>query len=534
MGKGKRTKINFEQEKELLKQRESIEKAKKRKSAIKTTIICALIVLLGLGSVFGSFGYVKLSENGFFARRNKVASSGEFDVSVSMMQYLFNTVVDTYETDYADYLDQIGLNTNADLKEQACSYSEDGGTWYDYFLDTTKTQVEELLILCEKAKKDGMELNENDKKYIDKNMTMFENAAEDNGQTLEEYLSDTYGSIVSIEDVRKCYELTVLATKYQNKYADTLSYTTEEIESYYNDNKAEFLSCSYLSQLISIPEDTEEEMVELYDNEAKLKAEEIAKSKTSDEFKEAVKEYLADTIVLENYSKEEKKTYVEEQLSYLEQQADYDVTTDSGEWLFSEDRKVGDTGVFKDEETGGYYVYYITAPAKKDTSDTKNARHILFSLDDYEDDEAKEKAETMLKEWLNGDRTEESFASLATLNTGDTGSIYTGGLYTDIRSGEMVDGFNSWVFDKKRKSGDTDVIETDYGWHVMYFVGDGHTAWQGDVVKKLRDNDYAEMLKKAKEDYDIKFKKNAIDDVEFIFIEETDDTTSEFSDYTEY
>ena len=531
MGKGKRTKNSFELEKELLKQQQELEK--KRKSTIKTTIISAIIILVGVAIIAGSFGYVKLSESGFFARQTKVISNGKYKVNASMMQYLFNTVVDTYETDYADYLDQIGLDINADLKDQPCTYSEnEEDSWYDYFLDATKTQVEELLILCEKAEEEGLNLTEADEKYIDKYINTFKTAAEDNGQTTQEYLTENYGSIVSIDDVRSCYELTVLATKYQNKYAKELSYTDQEIESYFDDNKSEFLSCSYLEQLIEndASKESSDGLVALSDNEAKLLAEKIAKSKTEDEFKKQVKNYLTDTLVLEGYTKKEKAEYAEEQLSYLEQEADYDVTTDSGEWLFDKDRKAGDTGVFKSPDGNGYYVYYVTAPAEKDLDNTKDVRHILFSLDDYDEKEAEKKAKTALKEWLNTDRTEESFAELATLNTGDTGSVYTGGLYTNVRPNEMVDNFDSWIFDKKRKAGDTDVIKTDYGWHVMYFVGEGYTAWKSEVVTKLKDNDYKEFLEKEKEESNIKYNNGAIQNTQYIFTESAEDTTSELTE----
>ena len=34
----------------------------------------------------------------------------------------------------------------------------------------------------------------------------------------------------------------------------------------------------------------------------------------------------------------------------------------------------------------------------------------------------------------------------------------------------MVQPFNDWCFDPARQSGDTGIVETSYGFHVMYFV----------------------------------------------------------------
>ena len=34
----------------------------------------------------------------------------------------------------------------------------------------------------------------------------------------------------------------------------------------------------------------------------------------------------------------------------------------------------------------------------------------------------------------------------------------------------MVEPFENWVYNADRKPGDVDIIETSYGWHIMYFV----------------------------------------------------------------
>ena len=69
-----------------------------------------------------------------------------------------------------------------------------------------------------------------------------------------------------------------------------------------------------------------------------------------------------------------------------------------------------------------------------------------------------------------GDKTEESFAALATEKTEDTGSQSTGGLYERVYKGQMVKAFENWCFDAARKAGDTGIVESDYGYHVMYFI----------------------------------------------------------------
>ena len=47
----------------------------------------------------------------------------------------------------------------------------------------------------------------------------------------------------------------------------------------------------------------------------------------------------------------------------------------------------------------------------------------------------------------------------------------------------MVDSFNDWCFHADRKPGDTDVIETEYGYHIMYFVETNDITYRDYMIK---------------------------------------------------
>ena len=108
-----------------------------------------------------------------------------------------------------------------------------------------------------------------------------------------------------------------------------------------------------------------------------------------------------------------------------------------------------------------------------------NVRHILIALNTNDDDPqavvkeakdaAKAKAEQLLNEYLTNP-TEDHFAELAKANTEDPGSKDNGGLYEDVYPGWSVEPFNDWCFDPTRQPGDTGIVETAFGYHVMYFV----------------------------------------------------------------
>ena len=52
----------------------------------------------------------------------------------------------------------------------------------------------------------------------------------------------------------------------------------------------------------------------------------------------------------------------------------------------------------------------------------------------------------------------------------DSGTASNGGLVSNMRKGAYVQPFEDWSFDPSRQSGDTGIVESEYGFHVMYFV----------------------------------------------------------------
>jgi hypothetical protein len=88
---------------------------------------------------------------------------------------------------------------------------------------------------------------------------------------------------------------------------------------------------------------------------------------------------------------------------------------------------------------------------------------------------AENKAKEILAEWEAGEKTEESFGALANKHSQDqNGKVTNGGLYEDVYIGQMVKNFENWCFDSTRQAGDTGIVKTEYGYHVMYYVRADH------------------------------------------------------------
>ena len=81
-------------------------------------------------------------------------------------------------------------------------------------------------------------------------------------------------------------------------------------------------------------------------------------------------------------------------------------------------------------------------------------------------------AQKFLTDWTKKSKsTEATFADAANKNTKDPGTKVNGGLYQNIRKGQMTKVIDDWCFDPARQVGDTAILRSDYGVHILYFSG---------------------------------------------------------------
>lgn len=121
-------------------------------------------------------------------------------------------------------------------------------------------------------------------------------------------------------------------------------------------------------------------------------------------------------------------------------------------------------------------------------------------------EETKEIAESYLAMYQAGEQTEESFAKLADLYSDDTSSTTAGGgdggLIADITSGKTVKPFEDWAFAEGRKAGDVEIVETSFGYHIMYFVSRGkYAGWEKSVREAIAAEKTEEDQETQKEEY---------------------------------
>lgn len=450
---------------------------------------------------------------------------GNHTLSSVEANYFFIDAVNSYVNKYGDYISYI-LDVSKPLNEQVAN-KETGATWADDFLSLAKENMKSTYAVYDEAMKNNFQLGETEQKSIDSMMSTLNIYSSIYGyKNVDAYLRAVYGSGATAESYRNYYTVCAIADAYYAEYNDSLEYTSEDLRAFeagsaFKYNSYDFATCYLNVTNFCIGGTKDDKGNVTYSDEEKaagiLAAEKVANELAAGEyeslvdFDEAIK---ALEINKNNENAASVKNIDKLYTSINSLFRDWIVGKVEAEKEGDEptyvERKPGDmtvipykTGSGEKEVINGYYVVRFIGVNDNNYA-LKNVRHLLISFEggtknettgvttysDAEKAAAKAKAELLLAEWKSGEMTEESFAKLAEENSTDPGSKANGGLYEDIYPGQMVTAFNDWCFDEERKSGDTGLVETEYGYHVMYFVGNSDTLYRDFMVENaLRSND---------------------------------------------
>ena len=185
-----------------------------------------------------------------------------------------------------------------------------------------------------------------------------------------------------------------------------------------------------------------------------------------------------------------------------------------------------DHAVFTAEEVEAYFTEnaesYASEGITRDSGKYVDVRHILLSPEggttdengntvysDAEWEACRAAAQEILDQWLAGDATEDSFAELANTHSTDPGSNTNGGLYEGVYEGQMVPEFNDWCFDEARVYGDSGLVKTSYGYHIMFFVG-SQDIWYVTAEQDLISSEVSAVMPEAMEKHPMEVDYGAI------------------------
>ncbi|MBR6259285.1 MAG: peptidylprolyl isomerase, partial [Oscillospiraceae bacterium] len=327
------------------------------------------------------------------------------------------------------------------------------------------------------------------------------------------------GRGVTEKTVRNDLSRWLIADEYSSSIEDSFDYTDEEVDAYYKEHKNDIDKVTFNNYFIdgSAVEANQDLSIEGVDAETAM-----ANAKaTAEEFIGMLDdgETFIDTAFL--LAKDEEKSYYQDE-NACETSAVYsDIQKTLADWLYDSSRKPGDYEMFIRDEEGSAPGYFVLQYLSKEDSNYHmvDVRHILIkpetvNEEDYATDEeyqaaltaadeaAAAKAQEIYDEWLAGDATEDSFAKLAEENSEDSNAS-SGGIYEDVKKGQMVATFNDWCFDSSRKTGDSGIVKTEYGYHIMYFVGNGELYSRQAARDMYESESYNSWLEETEAGYPV-------------------------------
>lgn len=322
-----------------------------------------------------------------------VANLGDQELTNGQLQIYYWSQYYSFLSQYGDYAPYFGLDTATRLDQQdipadestdeaadtetaegtdASDPSDEPKTWEQSFLRQALEMFRQYSALAQEAEKNGFTIDEEQQASLDAIPdSMAEYAAAGGFDSADDYLSQSFGPGITVDDYVQFAKLYALASGYASELQSGITVTDDDVSAYYDANEE-----TYTSQGVE----------------------------KTDKYDVSVRHIL------------------------IQPEYDQDTNEDS------------------------------TMDAASDEAWAA----------------AEKQAKKLYKQWQK-DPTEDNFAALADENSTDAGSNTNGGLYDDVYPGQMVTEFNDWCFDDSRQPGDTDIVKTSYGYHIIYYVGANDT-----------------------------------------------------------
>ena len=456
-------------------------------------------------------------------------------ISIGMYDYYYASIVSYYEQ-YASY-GYYSLDTTKDYSKQYTT-DDDGNkiSWQKFFETEALKEVEQITTYYSKALEEGVTLTSAQKKTIDKQISTLKDSASQNDVSLDQYIKANFGTYCSEDTIRIMLEQYYLSANYKGKFKSETKVTDNDVDKYYNDHKNDYKKIEFY--YIASPYDATDDNSK---NESIKTAEKImAKMKDKKSVIALVPEVYSSYIDSQVKSSMEQDSTLTEKKAREEAVKSYEsnvVTTVSGSdspfddkmntWLFSDDTKVGSKKYYIDESAGYIYIVLKTSKASVEEDETYTVRHILVAPEsgsnsssstsektEYTDEQwaaAKKKADSILAKFNKTDKSEYEFAKLAEQYSTDSASTSSGsndsfgGLYESVTLGQMVPDFEKWSIDDSRKYGDTGIVKSDYGYHIMFFINDC-PEYQSKIIAQIKSDRLSNVIDKA----EVKVHENAI------------------------
>ena len=518
MSASDKKKLRKEQAAAQLSERQRQEQAEAKKLKRITVSFVAIMLVVALAAI-GILGVRTVNHSGIIDKNTLAATTGEHKLNSVQMNYYLNDYIRNWASAYGEnlsvYAGMMGLDVNKPINEQITD-EKTGKTWADQFLQDALNKARSDYALYDKAMAEGFKLTEDQQEALDMSGEQLKLYAMYSGYSnVNAYLRAMYGYGSDTDSFMEYNKVATIAQAYYNHYKDSLKYDDAAIREHDSKNPNNYNSFDYASYYVSSSSyltggTTDDNGSTTYSDAEKdaavTKAEEIAKALAASADVDALDKAIAALEI--NKDKTDAASTKNTSVMYT------GIPAALQSWLADKARVAGDITYIASESTStdadgnetktinGYYVV-VFQTRDENLEPLANVRHLLVKFtggttdsegnttySDAEKAAAKAEAEKYLQEWEAGAKTEESFIELTKKNS-DDGTAAEGGLIEDIhRDSNLVTTFKNWALEADRKPGDTEVIVSEYGYHVMYYVGDDDMNYRDYMIsEELRATD---------------------------------------------
>jgi hypothetical protein len=470
-------KVMTKYDRKVQKRKEEKEKEKKEERISTAIGIVVLVALVCLVASFPIRTYLATHET-YVVVNGEAVNKVEFD-------YQYNLTKNNYITQYGSYLTYFGLDTSKDLSTQMYS---DTLTWQDYFEQNAVESLKQNKALMAEAKAAGFTYDTTDEYNTFKET--IKTSAASAGISEKEYVRSIYGSYATMGRIEEYVKNDMVMNAYYQKLQEDNAPSDDEIQSYYEENKATYDSVDY--RLTTIEADLPTEPTELADP-----VEETAADTTGTTDGTAATDSTQDTAYQPSDAEIAKAM---EDAKVLADDAEKTVAKDGeahenekkssvnyliSDWLFDDARKAGDTTVITNDNS---HCYYAVAFEKRYLDETPSADvRVIIPTED-------KTGEEILEEWKSGAATEDSFAELCKKYTQDTSAVENGGLFEQVTKTGMTEELSNWIFDNSRQAGDTVAITVSDTTYVLYYIGQDQPEWKINIKNTLVSNTMSQHM----------------------------------------
>lgn len=433
-------------------------------------------------------------------------------------------------------------------------------TWYQLFEGYARQNAEQIMVLCEAASLEGYSLGEEELQMVEDYVADVEEFAASNSMTTADYLAKNFGADVTLAEVRAISRYSLLASRQSERVTERIAagVNDETILSIYENNKADydtgvdFLIVQFNASYAPADADAVADALATYESAQQIhrsRMEALAAATSRAAFEALLLGYFREDFVAAGKEDPDAAAVAALAEALMQNYEKPESETALSAWLFDSARAVGDIKTFvteasaRDAESGNlkkvsssYTACFLVQGLHRNETKARHVGHILFMTNTFKGlsstasltGEVKALAESLLTAGKTLSAENMSRALLdkmmaegaITEATAEDGSVYYtvdrakfeeyGQLYTEdgsifysnVQLGMMVEEFENWLFDGGRRADEISfagAVETTYGFHIMYYGGEGDEVWRINARADAEESLYKAWFDASKE-----------------------------------